>query len=52
MIGLSIPKSAAAVSQTAWLKGSLSRLPVVKVAAVLADMLVPIMREVEPADPA
>ncbi|MFY9230775.1 MAG: TetR/AcrR family transcriptional regulator [Candidatus Nanopelagicales bacterium] len=40
------------VSQTAWLEGSLSRLPVAKVEAVLADILVPIMREVGPADPA
>ncbi len=40
------------VSQTAWLEGSLSRLPVAKVEAVLADILVPIMREVGPDDPA
>lgn len=40
------------VSQTAWLEGSLSRLPVAKVEAVLADILVPIMREVGPPDPA
>lgn len=40
------------VSQTAWLEGSLSRLPVAKVEAVLADILVPIMREVGPADSA
>jgi len=33
------------VSQTAWLEGSLSRLPVAKVEAALADILVPIMRE-------
>jgi len=38
------------VSQTAWLDGTLSRLPVAKVEAVLADILVPIMREAEPAD--
>jgi hypothetical protein len=33
------------ISQTAWLDGSLSRLPVAKVEAALADILVPIMRE-------
>ena len=33
------------ISQTAWLEGSLSRLPVAKVEAALADILVPIMRE-------
>ena len=32
------------ISQTAWLDGSLSRLPVAKVEAALADILVPIMR--------
>jgi AcrR family transcriptional regulator len=32
------------ISQTAWLEGSLSRLPVAKVEAALADILVPIMR--------
>lgn len=32
------------ISQTAWLEGSLSRLPVAKVEAVLADVLVPIMQ--------
>ena len=31
------------ISQTAWLEGSLSRLPVAKVEAALADILVPIM---------
>ena len=31
------------ISQTAWLDGSLSRLPVAKVEAALADILVPIM---------
>ncbi len=33
------------ICQTAWLDGSLSRLPVAEVEAALADILVPIMRE-------
>jgi AcrR family transcriptional regulator len=40
------------ISQTAWLDGGLSRLPVAKVEAALADILVPIMRGVGQADPA
>jgi hypothetical protein len=38
------------VSQTAWLDGALTRLPVNKVEQALADILVPIMMGVEPAD--
>jgi AcrR family transcriptional regulator len=38
------------VSQTAWLDGALTRLPVNKVEEALADILVPIMMGVEPAD--
>jgi AcrR family transcriptional regulator len=40
------------ISQTAWLDGGLSRLPVAKVEAALADILVPIMRGAGQADPA
>jgi hypothetical protein len=40
------------ISQTAWLDGSLSRLPVAKVEAALADILVPIMRGTGQPDPA
>lgn len=40
------------ISQSAWLDGSLSRLPVAKVEAALADILVPIMMEESQFDPA
>ena len=40
------------ISQTAWLEGSLSRLPVAKVESALADILVPIMMGVGESDPA
>ena len=40
------------ISQTAWLDGSLSRLPVAKVEAALADVLVPIMMGELQLDPA
>lgn len=40
------------ISQTAWLDGSLSRLPVAKVEAALADILVPIMMGESQLDPA
>lgn len=40
------------ISQTAWMEGSLSRLPVAKVEAALADILVPIMTEGGLPDPA
>jgi hypothetical protein len=38
------------VSQSAWLDGALTRLPVNKVEEALADILVPIMMGVGPAD--
>jgi len=38
------------ISQTAWLDGTLSRLPVAKVEAALGDILVPIMRGVARTD--
>ncbi len=40
------------IAQSAWLDGSLSRLPVGKVEAALADILVPIMMEASQFDPA
>lgn len=40
------------ISQTAWLEGSLSRLPVAKVESALADILVPIMMGAGGSDPA
>jgi len=40
------------ISQSAWLDGSLSRLPVAKVEAALADILVPIMMGESQSDPA
>ena len=40
------------ISQTAWMDGSLSRLPVAKVEAALADILVPIMTVGGRPDPA
>jgi len=52
LLGFQFLSALLPVSQTAWLDGTLSRLPVTKVEAVLADILVPIMREAEPADPA
>ena len=39
------------ISQTAWLDGSLSRLPVAKVESALADILVPIMMGAGQPDP-
>ena len=52
LLGFRFLSALLVIAQTAWLEGSLSRLPVAKVEAALADMLVPIMMGETQPDPA